>query len=131
MDILVLSIWSGMCATPIIIIHVIVFGLPAAFIGYQVKMIRWWTCTLIGFLIAYIPTFISIATTNIGNTSNLKDFQPSDWLLIPLGLPLALLAPILIGIFTGCFGAVSGFSFWIAWRFLSPQESSKINDSSS
>lgn len=122
MDTLVLGIWSGMCATPIVIFHIIVFGLPAAIIGYQAKMIRWWTCTLIGFLVGYIPTFISIATTNIGNISNLKDFQPPDWLLIPLSLPLALVAPILIGIFMGFFGAVGGFSFWAVWRLLTPQE---------
>lgn len=118
---IVLGFWFFVFALPIAILHTGIFGLPAAVIGYKTKMIRWWTCTLIGFLIGYLPSFISIATTNIKSIPNMKDFQGPDWLLFPATLPLALIAPLLIGIFMGFFGAIGGFSFWATWRLLPPR----------
>jgi hypothetical protein len=74
-----------------------IFGFPAYLLGRRLKLINWWSVTVIGSLAGAI-----IAVILVG---------------MPVGLSSVNLEPLLLpyGLF-GVIGAISGFAFWVVWR---------------
>lgn len=77
-------------------VHVGILGLPATIIGWNFKIIRWWSSTIVGFFLGGLP----ITILGLGNFST-REYQ--FWQIVFL---------------MGFLGAVGGFTFWLVWQFL-------------
>ncbi len=128
---LVLGIWSGMCAGPIAMFHTLLLGLAAAIIGARVDRIRWWSSSIVGFIIGCIPTSIVVLSDipldgiqTVIDKSSLS-FTSAYLMMLLFGLGIRLV----IILFMGFLGAVGGLSFWAVWRMLTRQQSSEIINS--
>jgi hypothetical protein len=89
--------------------HVLLFGVPVLLVGWYFRIIRWWTVLITAFLIAVIPTTLTIASTPAGWSGNKPLWQ--DLNAVNLGM--------LIGgsLLMGLCGVGSGLVFWLVWRY--------------
>jgi len=84
----------------------ILLGGFGAFIGWKLKLIRWWTCLLGGGLLSMLPLSpVFIFGTVV--SSSIKGRLPDSLGMDMLGF-LAL----------GLCGSIAGFCFWLTLRFL-------------
>lgn len=130
---LFVGMWFGICAGPIAMLHALLLGLPAAIIGARLERIRWWSSTLVGFMIGCVPTGIYVISDLpiLGDVQTVIDKNSLSFtssylmmLLFGLGIRLIIILPM------GFFGAVGGISFWAVWQMLTRRQSSEIINSS-
>jgi hypothetical protein len=100
-------------AIPITVPCVAVFGFPAALIGWRLKLIRRWTCVIVGFFLGSVPGGLFLWNTYSNGSSAANGVQ--YWIN---GIPTtAGLIQFLILVLTiGLLGALGGLSFWLVWQ---------------
>ena len=88
-------------------IQIIVFGVPAAFVGWKFKLIRWWTCSLGGVLLSISPwaLFYMLGTILKSSTGDIPSLNET---IIGAGIFWTL----------GFCGGVGGLCFWLTLRLL-------------
>lgn len=75
--------------------QVATFGLLAVLAGLFLKLIRWWSSIIVGFLLGCLP-YAPKGLSAFKNTQFTGDF----WLMCGMGI----------------LGAIGGLSFWLIWR---------------
>jgi hypothetical protein len=91
-------------------------GIPVILLGWRLRLIRWWTCVIVGFFLSSIPGGLYLVDTFSKTTSSANGVQ--YWIH---GVPTtAGLIELIISILVmGFMGALGGFSFWLVWRLFS------------
>ena len=87
--------------------HVLVLGLPMCWLAARIKLIRWWSCLIISFLIGMLPLLVFDRTPSPSEAPYLARSTFAQY--------LAMAGPTL-AIF-GALGMSGGFTFWLLWRF--------------
>lgn len=102
-------------------VQVAILGIPAAVIGWRFNLIRWWSCTIGGFFVGFLPMgglpLIPLIVAFFANIFlNVLVGEQLHWQdLAKNGVDFDLLPAAL---FLGLWGAIGGFAFWLTWRFL-------------
>jgi hypothetical protein len=101
-----------------------VFGIPAILIGWRLRLIRWWTCVIVGFFLSSVPGGLFLFSAKSNSTSSANGIQ--FWIH---GVPtIAGMIEYLISVMImGLMGALGGFSFWLVWRFFSRYGASELS----
>ena len=92
------------------------FGLPAAVVGWRLKLIQLRTCALVGFLLGSIPGGFFLYHTYSGGSSYANGVH--YWINGEPTLAGLLELAVLI-LIMGIGGALGGATFWTVWRFFS------------
>ncbi len=109
-----------MFGIPIVLAHIILFGLPAFLLGWYFRAIRWWTSLITAFIIGVTPTAAYVFIWGLE-----RPFEG------PLGLYLGLYSLCLVTIqaildfesmtsvvlIMGLLGVSAGLVYWILWRY--------------
>ena len=97
----------GILAPMFALFQIVIFGIPAVLIGWRLKLIRWWTCVVVGFFLSSFPwSLFAIFVTIVQSSSK---YPPHlDEILFGVGVFLVL----------GLCGAIGGFCFWLTLRLL-------------
>ncbi len=74
-------------------VQAIVLGIPAFLLGLRLRAIHWWSCIIMGFVIALGPGAV------ISWSEKIHNIKFSD------------------NIYWGLFGASGGLAFWLIWQF--------------
>jgi hypothetical protein len=112
--VIAIAIFFGFWSLVIAAIHVAVLGFPAAVIGQHLGFIRWWSSTIVGFILGSLPLALSELSTGKAVSSSLPGiYTPASWGNFAQRV-----------LFMGFFGAIGGFAFWIVWRYLTRSDSS-------
>lgn len=82
-------------------------GVPAAFIGWKLRLIRWWTCLVGGALLSISPMMLIVTIVTIGRSLG-GNFPAWKEIIETAAGFLAL----------GLCGGVGGLCFWLTLRFL-------------
>ncbi len=88
---------SCMVAMVITSAHVLVLAFPLFLLGAHFRMIRWWSCLIISFVVGILPSLLLGAS---GSSNQLQIYG----LLGVLGL-------------LGMLGMSGGLTFWLLWHF--------------
>ena len=79
--------------------HSIFLGLPSILLLLRLKLVRWWSLSIVGFFVGILPSSVILF---FRGASVLKDG----------------IVPIIEGIVgVGVVGALGGVSFWIVWKY--------------
>jgi hypothetical protein len=97
----------GILAPMFSLFQIVIFGIPAVLIGWKLKLIRWWTCVIVGFFLASFPwSLFAILVTIAQNSSR---YPPHlEEIVFGVGIFLVL----------GLCGGIGGFCFWLTLRLL-------------
>lgn len=113
-SVLVGALFLGAWALIVAGIHVVMLGFPAAVIGQYFRLVRWWSSTAVGFLLGCLPVTLSGLSQGRG-ASEYAGTIPYMIDGVRTAAGWANFAQEIL--FMGFFGAIGGFSFWVAWRF--------------
>jgi hypothetical protein len=103
-SVIYLIIWSLYLYVFTAVVEV-VLGVPAYFIGKSFDLIRWWSASIIGFVIGTLAYLIIQSLLVVFSRAT----TPS-----PLGVAIGLSA-------LGALGSFSGFIFWFLWSLGHPR----------
>jgi len=118
----VVSFAASAIALPFVIIAVVLFGIPVAFIGWRLGLIRLWTCVLAGFFLSSIPGGLFLYSVYSGVSSSASGVQ--YWINgVPTSAGLFQFTLLVLAI--GFSGALGGYSFWLIWRLFTRREEVK------
>jgi hypothetical protein len=97
----------GVLASIALAVPFFVLGFITMFIGWKLKILRWWTCLVSGGLLSSLPMAFILIPLSLG-------------FLIPGHPPHISDVIDIIGMFLGSIlcGSISGLCFWLTLRFL-------------
>jgi hypothetical protein len=97
---------------PISFGHVFLLGLPLFLVGWQFRVIRWWSTLFISFILGAVPSvllWLSYLTLRSEQGRYFLLMQNVDFSSLAVAVSLAVIM--------GCFGLTAGLAFWFLWRF--------------
>jgi len=107
------ALFMGFAALIVSSLYIIFLGLPASIIGWWLRLIRWWSCIIIGFILGGFPLALLELSrgegsyTTVGNVPLKIDGVLTHEGWIDLAQKVGLM---------GLLGAIGGFAFWLVWR---------------
>jgi hypothetical protein len=110
-DFAVMFTWASLLMIfpfPVALGYVFLFGLPTLLAGWYLRAIRWWSVLIAAFIIAVVPSTLSVlfAPIGAGNTYLWQDLGIENLAFVAMGI-----------IIMGFVGLSSGLVFWLLWRY--------------
>jgi hypothetical protein len=116
-----IAFFMGAWALLVAAFHVGILGFPAAIVGQYLKLVRWWSSILVGFILGCLP----LAGFDLLRGKGSSEYAGTVALLVDGVRTTAGWIKFVKELsIMGFFGAIGGLAFWLTWRFMIRSDSS-------